>query len=142
MYLAETGARLYTTLILIPLILRYYTLEDFLIGPITASVFTKEYCVEFPKEHDIVVCQAMIDDLESVDRNLELETRWAAQKLSGVDDAEASGYIGSPNLTTDWRTGCQGSLTMVRKARAETPWLRYIRPYHIAEAQGIPGLKN
>ena len=31
---------------------------------------------------------------------------------------------------------------MVRKANAETPWLRYIRPYHIAGAQWIPGLEK
>ena len=102
----------------------------------------KEYCVEFFKEHDIVACQAMLDDLDSIDRNLELETRWMAQKLSGVDDSEPSGFNYVPNLADVGMEVCQGSLTMIRKAHAETPWLRFIRPYHIAEVQGVPGLKK
>ena len=110
--------------------------------PITASIYMKEYCVEFFKEHDIVVCQAMLDDLGSIDRNLELETRWMAQKMSGVDDSEPSGYSDIPDMTSDGRVGHLGAVTLVRRAHAETPWLRFIRPYHIAEAQGIPGLKN
>ena len=100
----------------------------------------KEYCVEFFQEHGIVVCQSMLDDLESIEWNLELETRWLAQKLSGVDDTESYGRVG--NLGIESRAGCQVELSIVRKAHAETPWLRYIRPYHIAEVQGIPGLKK
>ena len=96
----------------------------------------KEYCVEFFKGRDIVVSQAMLGDLGSIDLNLKLETRWAAVKLSGVDDADSSGRNGIPNLTADGLEGCQGALTMIRKARAETPWLRFIRPYRIAKAQG------
>ena len=85
-------------------------MEDFLLGPITAGIFTKEYCVEFPKERDIAVFQAMLDDLGPIDRNVELETRRAAQKLSGVGAADAYGQIGSQNLTTDGLTSCHGGI--------------------------------
>ena len=108
-------------------------MSDFLDDPITGSLFMKEWCAEFFKANSAQHCAMLLNNLESIDPQLELGARWLAGKLSGAPDA----HLEPPTVAKSNAY----SVELVRIIHRGTPKIPLIRPYLLAQVDELPGLK-
>ena len=104
-------------------------LSAFLSHPVTAAIYFREWCLPFFKENTLQDSLAMINNLASVSKLLEIDTTWLATCLSGNKTL--------PPGVTDQKL--QESNEVVATVHAATPMKRIVKEYLVSKVEALPG---
>lgn len=104
-------------------------LKNFLLDPLTSSVYFRDWCLPLFRENSLPECLRCLSDLAHIDSQLEEDTAWLAGRLSGSSmappgdqDAEQSSHD-----------------QVVRLVHAKTPMRHVIKEYLISKVDDLPG---
>ena len=118
-------------------------LEEFLSDKVTASLFFKYYCMPFFKKYSLDDCKKMVNNLDSIDNQLELDTVWLAKKLSGIDNDITTSDSPSLHIESEENTNTSHAIfkanDIIANVHSAMPdHLRMIKQFRIHRCPLIP----